>query len=726
MAMWSALEGITSTTSVTRGVLIIFSQNIRGRIGVFCNRYISGAMIEPTGEVGLEAVRTLLSIKGGMFGFRACIADEWSEVSQSLGLDIEELLTSRTSDEGADQALRNLMMPGSQLVRGSDAALLEGEEEAFAPTSSESEGSDSAAEEPLEAADDPLEPSLDSTGGDFSYLDWFADQMGQREQLPKFRQILMSALPKAGSTDSVDHHDAPAAETTESAPAEPESDLQLYGRLLQSEQDKVIRDIERSMERGRVDHGMVEETVSELQLLNEFIESEKERAQKWTGLDEIPTPKMSGGASQTGARVGPDALRTSQRMRAANFEVTGNTAQDVDNLLATSVSPATPKEFVKPNEKPPAGRIDPSRIDFTVHWWQRPPVISTLSVIAIGGLIYAINSHQANNAWEATLDDARRGLRQNPAAAAKLLTKAIQNHESSPRGYFYRGIAYGAAGDYDQSIHDLDTAVIKGEDKKLVELARAAAACRNSKYEEAISACDSVLKLDPNNSQAQSLKTLSVELKKAAEPLPVMVSHKPPEETQQPKEEEPEKPVKKAPLNTAVIADALHNDEPKLPKDQKQLVALGYQYLRSGDKSQAMSIFVEAVKRNPNDAMARRYLAHVLSEQGSAEAAVSQFNALVSLNALQASDAVPYALSLSEAGNEDRAKEVLAHFVKQAPNDINIRVELLRMYSNSGQKDKADALYQESLQYVQSDEARRMLQDAHGADNGETIHIRRR
>jgi tetratricopeptide (TPR) repeat protein len=709
MAMWAALEGITSTTAVKHGVLIIFSQEVRGRIGVFCNRYISGAVLESTGESGLDAVRTLLSIKGGMFGFRACMANEWDEVGQSLGLDIDELLMSRTTDEDADHALRGLMVPGSQLVRGSDAALFEDEEE-------RSEALQPAAQ-PVERTKDKEPTTESSNEGDFSYLDWFADQMGQKEELPKFRQILMTALPKATTAEN-EHNQEP--EQVEQLPAEPESDMHMYGKLLQSEQDKVIRDIERSMERGRVEPEKVEEAVSDLQLLSEFIQSEQDRAQKWIGLDQIPTPKAAGGS---GARVTSETLKTSQRMRAANFEATGNTTQDVDNLVASSVSRVTStRDFVKPISDSPMNTALPNRIDVTVHFWQRPPVIIALSVIAIGGLVFAISSHQANVGFEATLNDARRGLHQNPVAAAKLLTAAIQNHEGNPRGYFYRGIAFGAAGDYDKSIADLDTAFMKGEDRKLVELAKAAAACRNAKYEEAITSCDAVLAREPNNAQAQSLKALSAQLLKAAEPPPVVVAPKPAVDVAS---TQPVKPKKAGPLDKSIISDALENKETKLPKDPAQLLRMGYDYLRAGDKSEAMAIFSEAVRRSPNEPEARRYLAHLLVEQGSPEAAVSQFNALVSLHSLKSTDVIDYANALNDSGNAEHAQEVLAHFIQQSPNDINMRAELIRLYAAAGKKDQADALYRESMPLATTSEARSLLQDA-GGDANETIHIRRR
>jgi tetratricopeptide (TPR) repeat protein len=417
------------------------------------------------------------------------------------------------------------------------------------------------------------------------------------------------------------------------------------------------------------------------------------------------------------------SLRTSQRMRAVSIEETGELQQDVEKLLATSTNRITlPKDFVKRTGEAELPQLK-HRIDVEVRWWERPPVIAAVSVLAILGIGLAIASHQSSTAFEATLQDARRGIPQNPLGAVTVATKAIQNNGSSPRGYFYRGIAYGAAGQYDKSVADLDAAFMKGEDRKIVFLAKAAAAARAGMYDEAVAACEDVLRRDPKNMEAQSLKTLCEQLKK--DQMPSLAEQ--PAQPAEPKRDDT-KPVVKKPVGTSVIADALpSSDEPKLPSDPKKLVAMGYDYLRQGDKSSAATIFVEAIKRAPNNTDARRYLAHIMSEQGNAEGAVSQFNALVTLHALRSTDVVPYALALNDSGQTDHAREVLAHFIQQYPNDINLRSELVRMYQMANLGAQADALYRESLPLARTAEARQMLDDARGnSGDGETIHIRRR
>ncbi len=92
--LWSALHAVGQATEVRNAVLIVFSEDKRGRLGIFCNRYISGGVIDGSGKTGIEAVQELLSVKSGIFGFRACLASEGAELKQNLALDISEMLES--------------------------------------------------------------------------------------------------------------------------------------------------------------------------------------------------------------------------------------------------------------------------------------------------------------------------------------------------------------------------------------------------------------------------------------------------------------------------------------------------------------------------------------------------------------------------------------------------------------------------------------------------------
>jgi hypothetical protein len=83
------------------------------------------------------------------------------------------------------------------------------------------------------------------------------------------------------------------------------------------------------MERGR-NPSNTEAAVSELKLLSEFIEAEQARAQKWAGLDEIPTPRASGAAHAV--RVGGGAVGAG-----GDSKNTGEFTKDINDLLSTSM-----------------------------------------------------------------------------------------------------------------------------------------------------------------------------------------------------------------------------------------------------------------------------------------------------------------------------------------------------------------------------------------------------
>lgn len=840
MAMWAALEGVINTSPVRNGVLIIFSQDIKGRIGIFCNRYISGAIVEPSGEMGLEAVRELLSIKGGMFGFRACMGDESAELAQSLGLDIEELLQSKSAEAGAGDALRNMMIPGSSLLRTSDFS-----EEA------EQIAEEGAADKTEGPAD---EPAGDGEGGDFSYLDWFAEQMGSKDQLPKFRQILAPALPP-----QVDPNKK-SVEVVHQA----ENDLELYGRLLEAEKLKVIRDIERSMARAGVANGA--EEVSDLKLLSEFIQSEQNRAQKWQGLDEIPTPHGAGGGRAP-----------SMRPRSSSQKTTGEFGKECNDLV-TSVRQTTPipKDFIKrtAEETLPVKRL------FAPDWLRRPYVIGGTCIAILGVMIIVISGMQTSNEYNDCVRQAKTALdARRFDDALFLLNKAVEKDPVNQKAYFYRGIAYATSGDYDNAKKDFDAAIMRGAPRERVLLAEASGACRASKFEEALKSADEVLKGNPKNVEALMIKATCLErnkdylsvdevttrglsstedndirahllvqrgfaraktgkhslasadfgeaiklnaspaafmqrgdayrlLKKyseaaadygkvingdprnydayvargmcynelhqekaamkdfgralainksgvealiqrgslhlknanyrlAANDLEDAMALAPHDvETQQKLASaytQLHRTFPKSWLHAAssthlassssssMISDATSNSSPlKMPSSMKDLLAVGYKYLTQGELQYAQDMFAEAIRREPNNPDARRYMAHTLVESGSSSAAASQFNALSSLQTLTSRDALSYAKALSNSGARDTALDVLTKYVGTYPADFHLRAELIKQYNLIGFAAKAQTCYRDGLNYARTSAQRAILDAAYHASGSPT------
>jgi tetratricopeptide (TPR) repeat protein len=826
--LWPAVEGITQTDPIRNGVLIIFANDVRGRVGIFCNRYISGAINDTTGSTGVQAAKELLAASAGMFGFRPCMGNEPVELAQDIALDLDELLLLRDEKNDIVDALMLVAAPGKgERIR--DTKTME-------PLTTKSSSGTFRAYQ----AAPVIEKS--SQNDQFSYMDWFADEQAtQSDNLPKFRQILMGALP-AGA-------DAKAKTAGPSA----QDDLALYGRLLESEKAKVVRDIELSMQRARKDGGTDtaenDEAISELKMMSDFIQSEQARAQKWSGLDQIPTPRAGLGKANPG---------NIPRETAPEYG-------DKTDLLSVSRHHITlPKDFIRrvAIEEPPPREF------FNLDWLRRPWVVATASLSILAVVVAGISTMQSRSEFEDCLAQAKGALKlRHPDDAVYVLNKAIEKDGSNHRAFFYRGLAYSAMGEYDKAAKDFETSMNLGGPRTRTKIARASAACQAGNFEDAVTDCTDVLKENENNVEALMIRATSYERLKDYSKVIRDTTHalsnaKDPDNrahlllqrgvayTKEGKPNDAERDFGDAihlkpdaptymqrgdayrslraygqaaadyskvisfdPRNyeayvargiaygaihkdrealkdfaralsinkTGVEAmiqrgslllsnahyrlaandfeDAmalcphdvetqqklamaythlhktfpkawLHNTEVvaaterpgsrisstgaageapatmdggfKMPTDTKQLLSVGYQYLTNGQVSYATQMFSEAVRKEPNNADARRYLAHALLSSGSTAAAVSQFDALVDLDALTPRDASAYVKALTASGDTNRAADVLAQCVESRPRDLALRAELMRLYNSMGLTAKSQACYQQGLRYARS------------------------
>lgn len=92
--MHDALDAVARHKNVKHGVIRITSNSCSGLIGVFCGRFITGAVLTLTGDVGYTALRKLLAAKDGTFALMDVTEDPVREVNQSLGVDLQTLLSS--------------------------------------------------------------------------------------------------------------------------------------------------------------------------------------------------------------------------------------------------------------------------------------------------------------------------------------------------------------------------------------------------------------------------------------------------------------------------------------------------------------------------------------------------------------------------------------------------------------------------------------------------------
>lgn len=92
--MHDALEAVARHKNVKYGLLRVTSNTSSGLIGVFCGRFITGAVMSLSGESGYPALRNLLAAKDGSFAFMDASDEPVREVNQSLGVDLQTLLSS--------------------------------------------------------------------------------------------------------------------------------------------------------------------------------------------------------------------------------------------------------------------------------------------------------------------------------------------------------------------------------------------------------------------------------------------------------------------------------------------------------------------------------------------------------------------------------------------------------------------------------------------------------
>jgi hypothetical protein len=112
-----ALEAVSRLRDVKNGVLQIISQDSSGMIGIFCGRFVTGAVLTLSGDTGNRALRKLLASKEGKFTFLDAGDEPIEDLKQSLGIDINLLLSSGLDPSAlpTEDALTGLMVSGDNI-----------------------------------------------------------------------------------------------------------------------------------------------------------------------------------------------------------------------------------------------------------------------------------------------------------------------------------------------------------------------------------------------------------------------------------------------------------------------------------------------------------------------------------------------------------------------------------------------------------------------------------
>jgi tetratricopeptide (TPR) repeat protein len=120
-----------------------------------------------------------------------------------------------------------------------------------------------------------------------------------------------------------------------------------------------------------------------------------------------------------------------------------------------------------------------------------------------------------------------------------------------------------------------------------------------------------------------------------------------------------------------------------------ELVQAGYAQMRSGNNERAVVLLERAVRVNPNDASARRYLAHTFLATGDTDNAIAQFQMVDKLGKPNADDIKALADALAQTSRKEEAIAAYNRCLQMRPDDVQSRCSLARLYEAAGFLNKA-------------------------------------
>ena len=230
----------------------------------------------------------------------------------------------------------------------------------------------------------------------------------------------------------------------------------------------------------------------------------------------------------------------------------------------------------------------------------------------------------------------------------------------------YQAIAFYRTGQYEKAVNAASKAIDMDRNSVTAYIARGDGYMAQKTYQRAVGDFDTVLQIDPKNSEAK--------VKRQAAYVAYRRSSGRSDITAQ----------ETIPVPSNLSADSL--------------VLKGYDALRRGDTDEAIALLTAAVKKQPNDAMARLYLGHALLKAGQASAAAEQFQLAQSMGAqLRPLDKAAWADALLAAGRRQQAQQMYEQLLQQNPKLLQARLGLLRTYMATGNRKRAEALAREYM-----------------------------
>jgi Flp pilus assembly protein TadD len=141
------------------------------------------------------------------------------------------------------------------------------------------------------------------------------------------------------------------------------------------------------------------------------------------------------------------------------------------------------------------------------------------------------------------------------------------------------------------------------------------------------------------------------------------------------------------------------------PQDRKliasgtfpELISAGYNQLSKGNNERATALLAKAVRLNPNDANARRYLAHALMANGDTDNAIAMLKAIVSINPDNTADSIALGEQLVKSGRVEDAIDTYSKTLTADKHNIKARCALARAYMSAGFKQKAKDVCEDGI-----------------------------
>ncbi len=276
-------------------------------------------------------------------------------------------------------------------------------------------------------------------------------------------------------------------------------DLTLYKQVLQLEEERVRKDIEKTKEKGASDTA-AKQTLDDMNLLAGMLQQQEQMiSQRWQGLDSIPTPRaneMSPDQSRqmtadSGAQ--PDLTwqhldSTGQMHSGAPLRSAKEFLAGCEDLVSSSIRPAVAQNYFR--------KVKDDSQGIAVPIWFRHPVLAGLVVVGIfAAIAMGLSKQMIGSAVQASLKEGQTQIRaQHWSEAILSYNDALVKDPDCAKAYFYRGIALEESGDDIAAQSDFKAAKAHGISAADIAVAQAGIALRLEAWQQAIDICGQAIK----------------------------------------------------------------------------------------------------------------------------------------------------------------------------------------------------------------------------------------